>query len=62
VHVGVVLSGHAKVVVDEGQEQDLKPGDLFHIASEYDSWVGYRACEVLYLSGVEALVRRVELK
>jgi hypothetical protein len=38
------------------------PGDFFHIASEYDSWVGYRACEVLYLSGVEALVRRVELK
>jgi hypothetical protein len=62
-HVGVVLSGRAKVVVDEGHEQDLMPGDFFHIVSEYDSWVvGYRPCEVLYLSGVEALVRRVELK
>jgi hypothetical protein len=39
------------------------PGDFFHIESEYDSWVvGYRPCEVLYVSGVEALVRRVELK
>ncbi len=59
-HMGVVLSGRAKVQIDEGQEVDLTPGDFFHIASEYDSWVvGYRPCEVLYLDGVEALVNRV---
>jgi len=62
-HVGVVLSGRAKVVVDEGREVDLTPGDFFHIASEYDSWVvGYRTCEVLYVSGIEALVHRMERK
>src|SRR5256885_9982629 len=31
---------------------DLTPGDFFHVATEYDSWVvGYRPCEVLYVSG-----------
>ena len=59
-HVGVVLSGRAKVLLAGGREVDITPGDFFHIASEYDSWVvGYRPCEVLYLSGVEALVGRV---
>ncbi len=59
-HVGVVLSGRAKVQVDEDQEVDITPGDFFHIAAEYDSWVvGYRPCEVLYLDGIEALVNRV---
>ena len=62
-HIGVVLSGRAKVSVDEGREVDLTPGDFFHISSEYDSWVvGYRPCEVLYLSGIEALVHRMERK
>jgi len=59
-HAGVVLSGRAKVQIDEGQEVDITPGDFFHIAAEYDSWVvGYRPCEVLYLDGIEALVNRV---
>lgn len=59
-HVGVVLSGHAKVVIDEGREIEITAGDLFHVSTEYDSWVvGYRPCEVLYLSGIEALVNRV---
>ena len=59
-HVGVVLSGRAKVQIDEEQEVDITPGDFFHIAAEYDIWVvGYRPCEVLYLDGIEALVNRV---
>lgn len=58
-YVGVVLSGRAKLVIDDS-ETDLAPGDFFHIATEFDSWVlGYRPCEVLYLSGVEALVNRL---
>jgi quercetin dioxygenase-like cupin family protein len=56
----VVLSGRAKILTDQGQEVDLTPGDFFHVASDYDSWVvGYRPCQVLYLSGVETLVRRL---
>jgi quercetin dioxygenase-like cupin family protein len=38
-HVGLVLSGQAKVLMDDGAEVDLTPGDLFHVAPGHDSWV-----------------------
>ncbi len=59
-HVGVVLSGRAKVRIHGGSEIDLMPGDFFHITTEEDAWVvGYRPCEILYLSGVEALIQQL---
>jgi hypothetical protein len=60
--VGVVLSGQARVQLQEGTEVDLNPGDFFHtvMASGYDEWVvGQRPCEILYLSGVEGLIRQL---
>jgi hypothetical protein len=58
-HVGVVLSGRAKMLIGE-REIDLTPGDFFHVSSEYDAWVvGYRPCEVLHLSGIEVMVDRL---
>jgi hypothetical protein len=57
--VGVVLSGRAKIRVQDGQEIDITPGDFFHITTEHEAWVvGYRPCEILYLIGVEALIER----
>lgn len=38
-HVGLVLSGHAKALMDDGREIDLTPGDLFSIGPGHDSWV-----------------------
>jgi len=39
-HVGLVLSGHAKVRMDaDGREIDLRAGDLFAVAPGHDSWV-----------------------
>jgi quercetin dioxygenase-like cupin family protein len=38
-HVGLVLAGRAKVLMDDGTELDLTPGDLFHVAPGHDSWV-----------------------
>ncbi len=59
-HVGVVLTGRAKILIREGSEIDLTPGDFFHVTTEQDAWVvGYRPCEILYLSGVEALIKQV---
>ena len=59
-HLGVVLSGRAKVITGEAEEIDLKPGDFFHIATEFEGWVvGYRPCEILYINGVEALISRL---
>lgn len=59
-HLGVVLSGRVKVRNPGGAETDLVPGDFFSISGEEDLWVvGYRTCEILYLSGVEALVQQL---
>jgi Cupin domain len=60
--VGVVLSGHARVIGGDGAEVDLNPGDLFHTAltTDHDEWVvGPRPCEILYLHGVDTLIRQL---
>jgi hypothetical protein len=38
-HIGLVLHGHAKVLMDDGREIDLTPGDFFSIGPGHDSWV-----------------------
>src|SRR6266576_1746630 len=38
-HVGLVVSGRCRVVMDDGKAFTLGPGDLFHIAPGHDSWV-----------------------
>ncbi len=38
-HVGMVLAGRHKVVMDDGREVDLAPGDLFSIGPGHDAWV-----------------------
>lgn len=57
---GVVLSGRAKIQIPGRAEMDLTPGDFFHVASEYESWVvGYRPYEVFYFDGMEVLIERL---
>lgn len=38
-HVGLVLAGHAKVLMDDGRALDLTAGDLFAVEPGHDSWV-----------------------
>ncbi len=38
-HVGLVVSGHAKALMDDGEEIDLREGDVFAISPGHDSWV-----------------------
>ena len=38
-HVGQVVSGRAKVKMDDGSEYDLLPGDCFYVPPGHDSWV-----------------------
>lgn len=38
-HVGLVISGRAKVAMRDGTEIELTPGDVFHIGPGHDSWV-----------------------
>jgi len=57
-HVGLVVSGRAKVVMDDGAEILLKPGDLFAIAPGHDSWVvGDEPYVSLHLLGAAAYAK-----
>ena len=38
-HVGVVVSGRCAVAMDDGEQVELRPGDLFHVPQGHDSWV-----------------------
>ena len=53
-HVGLVVSGRAKVLMDDGEEVDLTPGDLFFVPPGHDSWVvGDEPYVSLHLLGAE---------
>jgi hypothetical protein len=38
-HVGLVISGRAAVLMDDGEERVMEPGHLFYVAPGHDSWV-----------------------
>jgi quercetin dioxygenase-like cupin family protein len=38
-HVGMVVSGRAMVLMNDGTEIELGPGDMFAIGPGHDSWV-----------------------
>jgi ethanolamine utilization protein EutQ (cupin superfamily) len=38
-HVGFVISGRLKVVLDDGTEGEAGPGDAYEILSGHDAWV-----------------------
>jgi quercetin dioxygenase-like cupin family protein len=38
-HVGLVLSGAAAVLMDDGREVVMRAGDLFTVPAGHDSWV-----------------------
>ncbi len=44
-HVGYVVSGRMKVVMDDGAEAEVGPGDFMRIDPGHDAWVvGDEAC------------------
>ncbi len=38
-HKGYVVSGRIHLVMDDGTEVDLGPGDAYHISPGHDAWV-----------------------
>ena len=36
---GMVVSGRAAVLMEDGEERVMQPGELFHVAPGHDSWV-----------------------
>ncbi len=53
-HLGMVVSGHAKVRMDDGRELDLRAGDVFSLGPGHDSWVvGDQPYVSLHFMGAE---------
>ena len=58
-HVGYVLKGRMKVVMDDGQEAEVGPGDAFAIPPGHDAWtVGDETCELVDFGGLEGYAQR----
>jgi quercetin dioxygenase-like cupin family protein len=53
-HVGYVLKGRMKVVMDDGAEIEVGPGDAFRMPPGHDAWtVGNEACEMVDFGGLK---------
>ena len=58
-HLGYVLSGLMKVVMDDGTEGEVGTGDVFSIAPGHDAWtVGDEACVMIDFGGIEHYAKR----
>lgn len=52
-HTGYCISGRMKVVMDDGSEAEIGPGDAFVIPPGHDAWtIGDEACIELDFSGM----------
>jgi uncharacterized cupin superfamily protein len=52
-HVGYVLSGRQRILMDDGTELDISAGDVVSIPSGHDGWtVGDEPCVVLDFAGM----------
>jgi uncharacterized cupin superfamily protein len=59
VDLGYVLSGRMKVVMDDGTEAEVGPGDVCSIAPGHDAWtVGDEACVTIDFGGIEQYAKR----
>ena len=57
-HLGYVLSGRMKVVMDDGSEGEVGPGDVCSIAPGHDAWtVGDEACVMVDFGQVESYAK-----
>jgi quercetin dioxygenase-like cupin family protein len=51
-HLGYVVSGRLKVVMEDGAEAELAPGDFFRINPGHDAWVlGRERCVLVDFAG-----------
>jgi quercetin dioxygenase-like cupin family protein len=52
-HVGYVISGRMKIVMDDGEETEIGPGDFMTAAPGHDAWIiGNEPCVVIDWQGM----------
>ncbi len=57
-HSGYVLSGRMRIVMDDGQEAEVGPGDYLVCPPGHDAWtVGNEPCVMLDVAGMENYAR-----
>lgn len=57
-HVGYVLAGRMRIVLDDGRLADIGPGDGFVCPPGHDAWtVGDEACVLVDLAGMARYAR-----
>jgi len=57
-HVGYVLEGRMNVRMDDGQELEVGPGDVFNMPPGHDAWiVGEEACVLLDFGGLSGYAK-----
>jgi quercetin dioxygenase-like cupin family protein len=58
-HMGYVVSGRMKIVMDNGEEAEFVPGDLMVSPPGHDAWVvGHEPCVVIDWQGVTDYAKR----
>jgi len=51
-HLGYVISGRMKIVMDDGTELEFGPGDAMSVPPGHDAWIlGSEPCEVVDFVG-----------
>jgi quercetin dioxygenase-like cupin family protein len=57
-HIGYVLEGRMKVVMDGGEELEVGPGDVFLMPPGHDAWiVGEERCVLLDFGGLSGYAK-----
>ncbi len=58
-HMGYIISGRMKVVMDDGQEGEVGPGDVMVCPPGHDAWiVGDEPCVLIDWQGVADYAKR----
>jgi len=58
-HMGYVISGRMKVVMNDGQAEEFVPGDFMIASPGHDAWiVGNEACVLIDWQGVADYAKR----
>jgi len=58
-HAGYVISGRMKIVLNDGTEAEVGPGNVFTVPPGHDAWtVGDEACVVVDWAGNAAYAKR----